>query len=423
MFSLCHATARPGQWKDCYDAWWSACDNPEAVEYILAIDERWGFNRKNPPAVNERTNLLWCSGKRGSTTAWNSAAELSTGTILIMVADDFRPAPHWDTELLKAIPDPSAEFVVEVSSGKLPDAARLMVLYILSRKRYESLGYVLNPGYISVYADNEFGDQARKEGVVIDARHLMFRHHHPYYGDSLFPRDAVYDAGNTPEAAAQGLALYLRRKAAGFPRIPKPQKSLEPPKVSVITPTISGRREMLLEARRSVFRQTFPSIEHLCEIDTDGIGAGFMRNQIAKRAKGEWLVFLDDDDLLDPQFVELHLEHAEATGADLVYSICRLPADYVWWKPRVEEFDEAELRREGGNYIPVTVLLRRSAFEKAGGFDVSGPLDDWNLWIALLDSGAKFAFLPCVCWTYRVHGLNWLQMEQEIRKLQQENQK
>ena len=405
MFSLCHATARPDQWKACYDAWWAACDNPDAVEYVLAIDERWGFSHINPPAVNERTRLLWCEGKRGSSTAWNTAAEASTGKILIMVADDFRPPEHWDTELLKTIPSPDAEFVVEVSSGKLPDAARLMVLYILSRKRYESIGYVLNPEYISVYADNEYGDQARKEGVVIDARHLMFRHFHPYYGDSLFPRDAVYDAGNTAEAAAQGLAVYRRRKAAGFPRLPRPAKLLGPPRVSVITPTVPDRAGMLVEARMSVIRQTSSSVEHLFEVDSEGVGAGFARNRIAKRAKGEWLVFLDDDDLLDPQFVELHLEHAEATGADLVYSICRLPPSYTGWAPRTEEFDAALLRRKNGNYIPVTVLLRRSVFEKVGGFKVSGPLDDWNLWLSLLNAGARFEFLPCVCWTYRVHGL------------------
>jgi hypothetical protein len=406
IFSLCHATARPDQWKACYDAWWAACDNPKEIEYILAVDERWGFDQLSPPEVNAQTMLLWCTGERGSTAAWNLAAEHSTGKILIMVADDFRPPAHWDTELLKSIPNPNAEFVVEVSSGKLPDAARLMVLYILSRKRYEELGYVLNPGYFSVYVDNEFGDQARKEGVVINARHLLFRHYHPYYGDELFPRDAVYDACNTAEAASQGLNYFMRRKAAGFPRIPKPAKKLIVPKVSVITPTVPERRPMLIEAHRSVIQQTSPSIEHLIEVDTDGIGPGFMRNRIVKRAKGEWLVFLDDDDLLDPQFIELHLEHAEATGADLVYSICRLPlaGHSGGWVPRIAEFDEAILRQPGGNYIPVTVMVRKSTFQKAGGFSVSGSLDDWNLWIALLNAGAKFEYLPCVCWSYRVHG-------------------
>jgi len=369
------------------------------------VDERWGFDPKAPLEVNERTRVLWWTGKRGSTTAWNAAAAMSTGPILIMVADDLRPPPHWDTELLKIIPDPTAEFVIEVSSAKLPDSAHLMVAYLLSRKRYEALGYVINPEYIGIYADNEFGDHARQDGVVIDGRRLKFEHFHPYYGNGLFPRDAVYDSGNTHEAVVQGLALYTKRKAAGFPRC-------QSVKVSIITPTIPERTEMLNEARESVRSQTYAVIEHLLRVDENRIGAGFMRNEIAKRATGDWLVFLDDDDLLDAHFVELHLAHAEATGADLVYSICQLPPDYNGWHPRIAEFDEAVLRR--GNYIPVTVLLRRSLFEQVGGFRVSGSLDDYTLWLDLLDAGAKFEYLPYVCWYYRVHGSGWQPMFQSL---------
>lgn len=407
VFSLCHATARPAQWRACYDDWWASCDNPQAVEYIMTVDERWGFDPKVPPAVNNRTRVLWWTGKRGSTPAWNAAAAESRGQILIMVADDLRPPPHWDTELLNAIPDLDSEFVIEVSSAKLPDEARLMVAYLLSRKRYERLGYVINPEYISIYADNEFGDHARMDDVVVDARHLHFRHYHPYYGDGLFPQDAVYAAGNTSEAVVQGLALYVRRKAAGFPTAPlnstEGKAAPVTPTVSVITPTIPERSALLAEARASVLRQTYPAAEHLVQVDTGHVGQGFIRNDMARRACGDWLVFLDDDDLLDAQFIELHLEHAISTGADVVYSICRLPPSYTGWEPRIAEFDAAECRRK--NYIPVTVLVRRAAFEKSGGFRLPKAGDDWSLWIALLDAKAKFAYLPVVSWSYRVHGL------------------
>lgn len=402
IFSLCHATARPSQWKLSYDAWWTSCDHPETIEYILAVDERWGFTPKSPPATNDRTRLLWCNGKRGSTTAWNSAAAASTGQVLIMVADDILPPPHWDTELLKVIPNLDSEFVLEVSSAKLPDAARLMVAYLLSRKRYDSLGYVINPQYIGIYADNEFGDHARQDNVVIDARHLQFRHYHPYYHDELFPQDAVYASGNTHAAVVQGLALYTQRKALGFPRIPKPPS---PPRVSVITPTIPEREKFLSEARESVARQTHPNTDHIVGVDTSHIGQGFLRNELARKSTAEWLVFLDDDDLLDPEFIELHLAHAQATHSDLVYSVCRLPSKYRGWAPRAAEFDEALLRLPTGNYIPVTVLVRRELFNQVGGFKVSGSLDDWNLWLDLLNIGAKFSYLPCVLWSYRVHGM------------------
>jgi glycosyltransferase involved in cell wall biosynthesis len=403
LFTLCHASARPNHWKDCYNDWWSACDDPQQVEYVLAVDARWGFTPNVEKEVNAQTKVLWCTHlKRGSTTAWNAAAAAAHGKVLIMVADDLRPPQHWDTELKKVLPeDLDQEFVIEVSSAELPDRAGLMVAYLLSRKRYENLGYVLNPNYISLYADNEYGDHARKDGVVISARHLRFRHYHPYYGDALFPKDDVYEQGNTRAAAVQGAKLYQERKALGFPRIPRP---LGVDRVTVITPTIPSRARLLEEAKRSVRMQTYPNVEHFVEEDREGVGQGFVRNRLAAKSTAEWLVFLDDDDLLDPTFVELHLVHAAATRADLGYSICRLPNGYTAWKPRTQEFDAALLVRPGHNYIPVTVLLRRRFFEKVGGFKVPGSLDDWTLWRDLLREGARFSYLPQVLWSYRVHG-------------------
>jgi glycosyltransferase involved in cell wall biosynthesis len=171
----------------------------------------------------------------------------------------------------------------------------------------------------------------------------------------------------------------------------------------VITPTIPERAALLEQAKASVSRQTYPCVEHLVRVDTDRIGQGLIRNELARKAHGDWLVFLDDDDLLDEQFIELHMEHAIATGADVVYSICRLPPSYTGWEPRIAEFDAAELRRK--NYIPITALVRRSAFEKSGGFRLPKAGDDWSLWLALLDTKARFEYLPVISWSYRVHGL------------------
>lgn len=224
IFSICHATARPEQWKASYDDWWAKCDHPETVEYILGVDSRWGFDPTKPPKVGSRSRVFWCTGPLGAHRAWNEIAAVSKGKILIMNADDFRPPEHWDTKLIEALPqtetmwpDLDTEFVMEVSSGPLADNRRLMVLYILSRKRYEKLGYVLYPNYISLWVDNEFTEHARQDGVVIDARHLEFHHFHPHQGDGLFPLDAAYEAGNTTEAWNQGIELFNHRKALGFP--------------------------------------------------------------------------------------------------------------------------------------------------------------------------------------------------------------
>ena len=43
IFSILHTSARPGKWKEIYDAWLGAAKHPELVEYVLVIDPRWGF--------------------------------------------------------------------------------------------------------------------------------------------------------------------------------------------------------------------------------------------------------------------------------------------------------------------------------------------------------------------------------------------
>ncbi len=177
-------------------------------------------------------------------------------------------------------------------------------------------------------------------------------------------------------------------------------------RVDVITPTLRERSALLAEAEESVRRQTFSDIEHWVCCDLNREGPARVRNRLIAQGNAEWLVFLDDDDLLDPTFVEDHLQFAEKTGADMVYGLCRYPPiPEARRRPPIGKFDWARLLR--GNYIPVTVLLRRRAFDKTPGFNPSVPFEDYQLWKDLYRTGATIVHLPKVCWTYRLHGNPW----------------
>ena len=174
------------------------------------------------------------------------------------------------------------------------------------------------------------------------------------------------------------------------------------PLVDVITPTIPKRAALLAEARESVARQTFRNIGHLVAVDENRIGAGALRNAIISRSRAPWLAFLDDDDLLDPRWVERHLEAATASGADVVHAPCRYPP-HSERRRAIGPFNLDRMRREG-NYIPMTALVRRSAFDAAGGFRPGILCEDYLLWLDMHAAGAKFEYIPKVCWTYRLHG-------------------
>lgn len=168
-------------------------------------------------------------------------------------------------------------------------------------------------------------------------------------------------------------------------------------RASVLTPTVTGRELLLDEAMASVAAQTLPAHEHLVRLDSTGDGPAGVRNSLVARAEGDWVLFLDDDDLLDPDFLEVLSPHLDC--ADVVYPWCRVEGRTDWCPNRL--FEPLALQRL--NFIPVTALVRKTAFVGVGGFDTTlETLEDWDLWKRLLEHGARFRCVPEVLWTYRV---------------------
>lgn len=205
LFSILHTSARPDKWRAVYDDWMSKAVHPEQVEYVLCIDPRWGFPPVGRVTYEDRGPLnlvVENTGRRCYVDGVNTAARVSSGAILIVNADDQFACEGWDSELTDALwregvwrhlpprisyslpaslPLPS--FVIEVSTGTPEEHYRqIMVMPILSRKRYEDQGSeVFYHGYESMCADNDFCEWAKQDGVVIDARGLMFPHKHPMF--------------------------------------------------------------------------------------------------------------------------------------------------------------------------------------------------------------------------------------------------
>lgn len=219
-FSLCHATARlPNGWRNAQRTWMENCDRPLCVEYLLAIDS--ADILKGPPDVLPHFfRVVENTGPATCVSAWNAASHASTGKFLIAVADDFYPPPHWDTELLKVIPDLDGEYVIETRCGKSPEDDewfRLITHPMMTRSYYERRGSnIFHPSYDSMYCDVEFTDVARRDGVVIDARHLLFEHRH-WIGSSTVGEDEVYRKSGSPERYDRGIQNLGARRAAGFP--------------------------------------------------------------------------------------------------------------------------------------------------------------------------------------------------------------
>lgn len=144
--------------------------------------------------------------------------------------------------------------------------------------------------------------------------------------------------------------------------------------------------------------QTFKAAAVLVEYDEHREGPTAMRNRALTKIETPYVAFLDDDDVLYPDHLKLCARYARLTGVDVVYP--QWDGDDptgMQGKP----FDPVLLQR--ANYIPVTTLCRTSAVLDADGFqphpDESGdPCEDWGLWLAMVEQGAKFGHLPVKTW-------------------------
>jgi GT2 family glycosyltransferase len=171
------------------------------------------------------------------------------------------------------------------------------------------------------------------------------------------------------------------------------------PRVAVLTVTLPGRQALLAECKASVKAQTYRSIVHFVAVGERGDGGpAAVRNEMASAVRtADWLFFLDDDDILDPTCIATLVAHSD--DADVVYPWCRVTGR-DGFDPN-SHFDAEALRR--ANFIPVTALVRKSAFDAVGGFPLNWECEDWGLWCELLEAGYRFHCVPIVLWEYR-HG-------------------
>lgn len=164
------------------------------------------------------------------------------------------------------------------------------------------------------------------------------------------------------------------------------------PSVTVITPTVVGREHLLKECVESVDALRLP---HMTMIDLLGEGPARVRNRLIDHVKTDWVLCLDDDDLLFPNYLAAVGPHLE--NADVVYTAWQLSGAIDPMPcPR---FDPDLLRQH--NFIPVTACVRTELLRQVGGFPTDAELEDHALWLKLLDAGARFAYSPVIAWHYR----------------------
>jgi glycosyltransferase involved in cell wall biosynthesis len=136
-------------------------------------------------------------------------------------------------------------------------------------------------------------------------------------------------------------------------------------------------------------------------------GLSRTRNEAARRVTTEWLIYLDADDWLSPDFVEKGEAWIDRhRGVDILTTdarIVRHDRRPVRFCARVPADWTGLLER---NTIVQTSFVRRDVVARLGGYDPALDFEDWDFWIRAMKAGCAFGRLPGVHVYRREHGLN-----------------
>ncbi len=203
------------------------------------------------------------------------------------------------------------------------------------------------------------------------------------------------------------------------------------PTVSVIIPTYN-RCNLLIEAVDSVLSQTYDNYELIVVDDgstdetpslmpdynpriryiwQDNQGESAARNRGMALARGEYIAFLDSDDLWLPEKLSFQVPILQENGEiGLVFCLAQridadgiiipgVPLSYKRCGNVMSLLDVLS----GNPFPPCSVLLRREFIDVTGGFDTEIRYgEDWDLWLRLVTE-TKFSCLPNILASIRVH--------------------
>lgn len=317
---------RPEVFFSCLDKYVSFLSGENDVLFLVSCDN--DDVTMNNPVVIERLKLypnliVYFAERTNKVGAINRDIEKhSNFDILVSGSDDMIPVQEdYDKIIVKAMLDhfPDFDGVLNFSDGFL--GSELNTLPIIGKKYFERFGYIYYPEYQSIACDIELtlvSKMLLKE-ACLDT--VIIKHFHPTYG---YAADPLLVYNESREFYLHDRALLYKRKAANFDLMTKDIVWNQLPtsldmfgkanhsqvKWSILICTLDARKKVFCELYNKLLNQILDNnLQHEVEIvffkDNRENSIGYKRNSLLMNAKGEYLCFIDDDDDVSKDYINL----------------------------------------------------------------------------------------------------------------------
>lgn len=153
-------------------------------------------------------------------------------------------------------------------------------------------------------------------------------------------------------------------------------------------------------------------------------GPADTRNVCLMMASHDWIAWLDQDDVWLPNKLQEQLKAAEKYDAQFVYTNARLFGELddigdIRNDPDAMPSGDVYDQLIFDNFVTTSaVMMKRELAIGVGGHDteVAG-VDDWDMWLRIAATGARFAPVPEPLTLYRWHSMSMSKQHGRMKKL------
>lgn len=174
---------------------------------------------------------------------------------------------------------------------------------------------------------------------------------------------------------------------------------------SVLNQTLKPARVIVIDdgstdGSRTIIKRYKKDGVELVEKPNSGVIA--TKNLGIKLSTTSWTVFLDADDKLTPDYLELVYKRS-SSGYDVVYT----DIQYFGARDDVLKAGSYNFNRfiGTGNFVHNSALISTFLLKQVGGYKevMRGGYEDWELYITLAEAGARFGYVAKPIMLYRQH--------------------